>query len=295
MTRKSRATLRSLVSFYATPDLPTQDEQLAAAARVLSERNTAEDRIDIKEHIRRYHGGHLEPGESCPFLDKIKAAEEEFCTLDPKDADGDGNADFQEEEETEEGMNAEVSEDSAIRSYFDSVAKDSFKEEDHPRTQKGGSGGGRFAKKPETMKREDDRDMLSKGEAKNILLVGLEHDTDSKLNDMLGDTKVIPVHHTISDLGLLDAIAESRRSGHPIVAQAISEWRKVCKELLAKELEKGGFTCIAYAGKCPCGQGGAKCRCTNSQIDRYNSIALNRDELGKVFKIVDVGKPTEEK
>lgn len=285
--------IRSLMSFYATPDRPTQDEQLAAAARVLADRNAAEDRIDIKEHVRRYHGGHLEPGESCPFLDKIKAAEEEFCTLDPKDADGDGNADFPEEEVEE--AEGEVSEDAAIRSYFKAVAKDDFKEEDHPRAQKGGEGGGRFTKKPETMKQEDDRDLLSKSETKNILLVGLERDTDSKMKDMLGDTKVIPVHHTISDVGLSDAIAESRRSGRPIVAQAISEWRKVCKELLAKELEKGGFTCIAYAGKCPCGQGGSKCRCTNSQIDRYNSIALNRDELGKVFKIVDVGGKTEEK
>ena len=116
MTSKSRATLRSLVSFYAMPDMPTQDEQLAAAARVLAERNTAEDRIDIKEHIRRYHGGHLEPGESCPFLEKIKAAEEEFCTLDPKDADGDGNADFPEKEEAEKDSteSAESAEDSYL-------------------------------------------------------------------------------------------------------------------------------------------------------------------------------------
>lgn len=115
MTSKSRATLRSLTSFYATPDLPTQDEQLAAASRVLAERNTAEDRIDIKEHIRRYHGGHLEPGESCPFLDKIKAAEEEFCTLDPKDADGDGDSDFPEEEETEEEEVEQSAEDSYLK------------------------------------------------------------------------------------------------------------------------------------------------------------------------------------
>lgn len=39
-----------------------------------------------------------------------------------------------------------------------------FSEADHPRKSKGGKGGGQFAKKPETLAREDERDMLSKGQ-----------------------------------------------------------------------------------------------------------------------------------
>lgn len=39
-----------------------------------------------------------------------------------------------------------------------------FSEADHPRKSKGGKGGGQFAKKPETLAREDERDVLSKGQ-----------------------------------------------------------------------------------------------------------------------------------
>lgn len=292
MTSKSRATLRSLASFYATPDLPTQDEQLASAARVLAERNTAEDRIDIKEHIRRFHGGHLEPGESCPFLDKIKAAEEEFCTLDPKDADGDGNADFPEEEEKSE---TEVSEDSAdaVKSYFAAVAKDDFKEGDHPRTAKGGKGGGQFTKKPETLEKEDSSDALYPDESKNILLIGHQDDTDAHMNDMLGDSDVISVHHTVSDVGLKDYIAEARRTGKPLVAQDIAWWMQSCKDILAEEMKKGGFRCIAWSGVCPCDGNppGHRCRCTQSQIARWRD---NLSSLDSVFKVVEVGEQSSE-
>ena len=40
-----------------------------------------------------------------------------------------------------------------------------WKEEAHPRTAKGGKGGGQFAKKPETLEREDERDELNPAEA----------------------------------------------------------------------------------------------------------------------------------
>jgi hypothetical protein len=105
--------IRSLMSYYGTPDVPTQDERLASAAKVLAERVAAQDRIDLKEHDRRYHGGQYESGEPCPFREKIAKMEESMGTLDPKDADGDGTADFAEEERKEEAE-AEVQEDSAV-------------------------------------------------------------------------------------------------------------------------------------------------------------------------------------
>lgn len=123
-------TMRELVRFYGKDMTPTEDEaRLASAAKGLSEERgaasamaKAEDRVDIQEHIRRFHGGKLEPGESCPFLEKLKKAEEDFGTLDPNDADGDGEADFAEEEAKEESE-SEVSEDSAeaVKAYFDAV------------------------------------------------------------------------------------------------------------------------------------------------------------------------------
>ena len=129
--------MRELVRFYGNDTAVTEDEmKLASAAKGLSEEReatsamaNAEDRVDIQEHIRRFHGGKLEPGESCPFLDKLHKAEEDFGTLDPKDADGDGNSDFPEEEETEEGMNAEVSEDSAVDQYLRGIESASVTEE----------------------------------------------------------------------------------------------------------------------------------------------------------------------
>lgn len=122
--------MRELARFYGDERMRAEDEmRLASAAKGLSEERgaasakaKAEDRVDIQEHIRRFHGGKLEPGESCPFLEKLKKAEEDFGTLDPKDADGDGEADFAEEEEKEESE-SEVSEDSAeaVKAYFDAV------------------------------------------------------------------------------------------------------------------------------------------------------------------------------
>ena len=122
--------MRELVRFYGKDVVSVEDEmKLASAAKGLSEEREAaaamakaEDRVDIQAHIRRFHGGKLEPGESCPFLEKLKKAEEDFGTLDPKDADGDGNPDFAEEEKKEESE-AEVSEDSsdAVKAYFNAV------------------------------------------------------------------------------------------------------------------------------------------------------------------------------
>ena len=47
-----------------------------------------------------------------------------------------------------------------------------FEEAAHPRTAKGGSGGGQFAKKPETLAKEDERDVLSPTEGRNALSDG---------------------------------------------------------------------------------------------------------------------------
>ena len=294
--------MRELVRFYGKDTALTEDEmKLASAAKGLSEEREAmdamakaEDRVDIQEHIRRFHGGKLEPGESCPFLEKLKKAEEDFGTLDPKDADGDGEADFAEEEEKEEAE-AEVSEDSAdaIKAYFEAVAKDEFKEIDHPRESKGGKGGGQFAKKPETLEKEDSRDSLSPDESKNILLIGHQGDTDAHMNDLLGDSEVVPVHHTVSDVGLKDYISEARRTGKPLVAQSIAEWSKTCQDILADELKKGGFRCIAWSGVCPCDghPPGRRCRCTQSQIARWRD---RLSSLDSVFKVIETEKPSEE-
>ena len=124
--------MRELARFYGKDTATAEDEKkLATAAKGLAEEREAtaamaqaEDKVDIKEHIRRYHGGKLEPGESCPFLEKLQKAEEDFGTLDPKDANGDGEADFAEEEVKEESE-AEVSEDSSeeVKAYFDAVTQ----------------------------------------------------------------------------------------------------------------------------------------------------------------------------
>ena len=116
--------IRSLMSFYATPDLPTQDEALAAAAKVLAERTAAQDKIDLREQDRRYHGGHYESGEPCPFREKIAKMEENMGTLDPKDADGDGNPDFPEEEDADgEKDNAKPEAEDAATNYLQAVIK----------------------------------------------------------------------------------------------------------------------------------------------------------------------------
>ena len=113
--------IRSLMSFYATPDLPTQDEALAAAAKVLAERTAAQDKIDLREHDRRYHGGQYETGDPCPLRDKITKMEETMGKLDPKDADGDGNADFPNEDDGEEDSKSEA--EDAATNYLQAVIK----------------------------------------------------------------------------------------------------------------------------------------------------------------------------
>ena len=56
--------------------------------------------------------------------------------------------------------------DAAAMAYLTSIAEDSdFEESEHPRTAKGGKGGGQFTKKPETLAKEDERDNLSKNDA----------------------------------------------------------------------------------------------------------------------------------
>lgn len=215
-------TMRELVRFYGKDMTATEDEaKLASAAKGLSEEREAasamakaEDRVDIQEHIRRYHGGKLEPGESCPFLEKLKKAEEDFGTLDPKDADGDGESDFAEEEDKEKSE-AEDSAD-AVKAYFEAVAKDEFREDAHPRTAKGGKGGGQFAKKPETLAKEDQRDVLdpddgsSGGDAAKTLVQMSNDAAEGKDVDLSGAHKLIEetfgddLDRTIRDEGPTD-------------------------------------------------------------------------------------------
>lgn len=189
-----------------------------------------------------------------------------------------------------------------------------FKEEDHPRESKGGKGGGQFAKKPETLEKEDSMDTLSPEESKPLLLIGHSSDIDAHIKKLLGDAalsdvkeyppkdifapigEAIPVNEYVSDIGLEHLIEDARRTGKPIVAKDIAWWRRLCREKLAKELEKGGFSCIAYSGLCPCGglkaDGTGNCRCTKRQIDHFQTPLA---DLKRMFKVVEVGKPSAEK
>ena len=81
--------------------------------------------------------------------------------------------------------------DAAAASYIASVAEDAdFKEEDHPRNTKGGTGGGRFRTSGKTIEKEDD-------------LSGSEPKKDPVLK--IGDFQE-RVERSIRDLGLPDKV-----------------------------------------------------------------------------------------
>lgn len=119
----------------------------------------------------------------------------------------------------------------------------------------------------------------------NILFIGHADETARRIRELGGNGEVITVHHTVSEIGLREIAKEARSTGKVVIAMDIVEYRRVCKEKLVEELAKGGFRCIAYSKACACDGHGNECRCTRSQIERYNSY-MSIDLLGKVFDVV---------
>jgi hypothetical protein len=124
---------------------------------------------------------------------------------------------------------------------------------------------------------------------KNILVIGHPKDTEKYIGEMVDDGDLIPVHHTVSDIGIKMYIEEAREKRKVLLAEEIALWRRKCKDILVEELLAGGFNCIAYAGKCPCDDGlFDKCRCSSRQIEEYYRISVNKEELGRAFEIVEL-------
>ena len=121
--------------------------------------------------------------------------------------------------------------------------------------------------------------------SENILFIGHKADTDAHVRQMVGNSAYMPVHHTISDIGIHEVIRQARETGNVILAMDIAEYRSECKRILVDELNKGGFRCIATSGACPCDgySFNGACRCTQSQKERWNNrIAM----LEPTFKVV---------
>lgn len=112
--------------------------------------------------------------------------------------------------------------DGSLSELAAAVAQDAFewKEELHPRTAKGGKGGGQFAKKPETERKEDERDLLSPGEGSDDLSSLIE--AGKKLvSGLFGENSGIVVRRgNEDDL----AAAEDARPFHGVGEEVLGYW-----------------------------------------------------------------------
>lgn len=125
----------------------------------------------------------------------------------------------------------------------------------------------------------------------NILVIGHPDETERYIGEIADDSELLPVHHTVSDIGIQMYINEARENGRTLLLEDVSDFRQEVLGILAEEMKQGGFRCLAYCGVCPCDSNrpnGRRCRCSNSQIERYYD---KLEGLGGMFKIVQLSKP----
>ena len=119
----------------------------------------------------------------------------------------------------------------------------------------------------------------------NILVVGHPNETDRYISGLACDSDIIPIHHTVSEIGMRCFIEDARAEGKIILLMDIIEFMKVCKDILVNELGKGGFRCLATSRVCPCDgyPFDGECRCSRTQKEKWDGWIK---ELDSVFKVV---------
>ena len=130
-------------------------------------------------------------------------------------------------------------------------------------------------------------------QGENILVIGHPEETARYISKIADDSELLPIHHTVSEIGIRMYINEAKENGKTVLLEDIVEFRRAVLGILVEEMKKGDCRYIAYCGVCPCDGNrfsDGRCRCSRRQIQNYyaNLEGLGLDE---VFKIVKLSKP----